>query len=147
MTLAIFIFIIFGGILQAMGGVMSAQLYKSLGNPWLASLISFSMIVAFFFCAFLVGHRPLPSIQDFLNMPWWAPLAGLTGAVAVYAGLAFIGKIGAGTYTALNVNAAIIASIVIDHFGFLNVNVHQCTVPRMIGTGFLVTGVVLVSKF
>jgi len=146
MNIAIFVFIIIGGILQAMGGVMSAQLYKSLGNPWLASTISFSMIVAFFFCAFLIGHKPLPTTVDIINTPWWAPLAGLTGAVAMYAGLAFIGKIGAGTYTALNVNAAIIASIVIDHFGFLNVNVHQCSLPRMIGAGFLVAGVALVSS-
>ena len=30
--------------------------------------------------------RPLPTIEGISTMPWWAPLAGLTGAVAVFAG-------------------------------------------------------------
>ena len=147
MNLSIYLFVIVGGVLQAMGSVMNAQLYKSLQNPWLASLTSFSLIVAFFFGAFCILHDPLPTLEDFRRMPWWAPLAGLTGAVAVYAGLAFIGTIGAGTYTALNVNAAIIASIVIDHFGWLNANVHTCSPLRLLGALLLVAGVTLVSKF
>lgn len=68
---------------------MSAQLFKSLHYPRLANLVSFSLIVAFFFGAFLVLHKPLSTAQDFQAMPRWAPLAGLTGAIAVYAGLGF----------------------------------------------------------
>jgi bacterial/archaeal transporter family-2 protein len=52
---------------------------------------------AFFFAGLLaVLPRPLPTIDGISAMPWWAPLAGLTGAVAVFAGLALIDKIGAG---------------------------------------------------
>jgi len=147
MNIGIYLFILIGGALQAMGSAMNAQLYKSLQNPWLASLVSFSLIVCFFSCAFAIVHKPLPSAEQVLQMPWWAPLAGVVGAVAVYAGLVFIGTVGAGPYTALNVTAALISSIVIDHFGFLNVHVHQCSLWRVVGAILMIGGVTLITKF
>ncbi len=147
MNPGIYLFIIIGGVLQAMGSAMNAQLYKSLGNPWLASLVSFSLIVAFFLGAFLVLHKPLPSVQQVLDMPWWAPLAGVIGAVAVYAGLVLVGKVGAGPYTGLNVTAALIASIAIDHFGWLNVQQHTAHPMRLLGAALMIGGVSLIAKF
>jgi uncharacterized membrane protein YdcZ (DUF606 family) len=41
-------FIIFGGALQSCGAAMNGQLNKSLGNPWLASAVSFALITFFF---------------------------------------------------------------------------------------------------
>jgi transporter family-2 protein len=147
MKIGIYLFIIVGGLLQACGSAMNAELYRSLKNPWLASLVSFSLIAAFFLCATAVMPRPLPGPADVLRMPWWAPLGGLVGAVAVYAGLKLVGTVGAGTYTALNVTAALVMSIVIDHFGLLRVDVHPCNLGRVFGAGLMIAGVVLISKF
>ncbi len=147
MNPGIYLFIIIGGVLQAMGSAMNAQLYKSLVNPWLASLVSFSLIVAFFLGAFFVLHKPLPTVQQVLDMPWWAPLAGVIGAVAVYAGLVLVGKVGAGPYTGLNVTAALIASIAIDHFGWLNVQQHTAHPMRLLGAALMIGGVALIAKF
>ena len=147
MNPGIYLFIIVGGVLQAMGSAMNAQLYKSLLNPWLASLVSFSLIVAFFVAAFAVLHKPLPSMEQVIQMPWWAPLAGVIGAVAVYAGLVLVGKVGAGPYTGLNVTAALLASIAIDHFGWLNVEVHRAHPMRLLGAALMVGGVALIAKF
>jgi transporter family-2 protein len=66
-------------------------------------------------------------------MPWWATLAGLVGAVAVYAGLKLIGTVEVGTYTALNVTAALVMSLVIDHYGLLRVEQHPCSLLRVVG--------------
>jgi transporter family-2 protein len=63
MNTGIHLFILIGGVLQAMGSAMNAQLYKSLLNPWLASLVSFSLIVCVFICAFALVHKPLPSVE------------------------------------------------------------------------------------
>jgi transporter family-2 protein len=147
MKIGIYLFIIIGGLLQACGSAMNAELFRNLKNPWLASLISFGLIAAFFLCATAVVHRPLPSASDVMRMPWWAPLAGLVGAVAVYAGLKLVGQVGTGTYTALNVTAALIMSIVIDHFGLLNVEPHPCSLGRVIGAALLIGGVALISVF
>jgi bacterial/archaeal transporter family-2 protein len=89
---------------------MNAQLYKSLQNPWLASLVSFTLIVCFFVWMVACIPRPLPTTEEIVAMPWWAPLGGLVGAVAVYAGLTLVGRVGAGPYTALTVTAALISA-------------------------------------
>ncbi len=82
---------------------MNGQLFKSLQNPWLASVGSFGLIVALLVCMFAVFPRPLPTLEGINTMPWWAPLGGLIGAVAVYAGLVLVEKVGAGPYTGLTV--------------------------------------------
>ena len=73
--------ILLGGVLQAAGSAMNAQLYRSLGNPWLASLVSFALIVALFLIMAAALPRPLPTADAVRRMPWWAPLGGLVGAV------------------------------------------------------------------
>jgi transporter family-2 protein len=83
------------------GAVMSAQLRVSLTNPWLALTVLFTLNAFFFAGLFAVSPRPLPTMEGISAMPWWAPLAGLTGAVAVFAGLALVDKIGAGPVNGL----------------------------------------------
>ena len=53
-------------------------------------------------------------------MPWCAPLGGLAGAVAVFAGLTMVDKIGAGPMNGMIITANLIASLIIDHFGVMN---------------------------
>ena len=113
-------FIIVASALQAFGDVMSAQLRVSLTNPWLALTVLFTLNAFFFAGLFAVLPRPLPTIDGISAMPWWAPLAGLTGAVAVFAGLALIDKIGAGPVNGLIIMANLLTSLAIDHFGLMN---------------------------
>jgi bacterial/archaeal transporter family-2 protein len=110
-TLWLFPLIVAGGVLQAMGGPMNNALRVSLVNPWLATLVSFGIIVPVFLVIAAVLVRPLPTVAGLASMPWWAPLGGIVGALAVVAGLLFIGTVGAGTYAALTVSANLLASI------------------------------------
>jgi transporter family-2 protein len=140
-------FIIVAGALQALGAVMSAQLRISLTNPWLALTILFTLNAFFFASLFAVLPRPLPTIEGISTMPWWAPLAGLTGAVAVFAGLALIDKMGAGPVNGLIITANILTSLAIDHFGLMNMPVHSLNVWRVIGGALMVVGIFLISRF
>ncbi len=58
-------FIIFGGALQSCGAAMNGQLNKSLGNPWLASAVSFALITFFFTAAFFVMPQLLADVTLF----------------------------------------------------------------------------------
>jgi transporter family-2 protein len=78
-------FIIVAGALQAAGAVMNAQLRNYLVNAWLASFVSFVLIAFFFATMFAILPKPLPTQQSLGQMPRWAPLGGLAGAVAVRA--------------------------------------------------------------
>ncbi len=127
--------------MQACGAPMNGQLFKSLQNPWLASVGSFGLIVALLVCMFAVFPRPLPTLEGINTMPWWAPLGGLIGAVAVYAGLVLVEKVGAGPYTGLTVTASLLTSIAIDQFGVFGMEVHRCGLWRALGAGLMVAGV------
>jgi bacterial/archaeal transporter family-2 protein len=140
-------FIILGGALQTCGAAMNSQLYKHMINPWLASTISAAVVAVFFVAAFLVNPKPLPSAQDAASMPWWAVIGGLVGAVQVYAGLTLVHRVGAGAFMGLTVTAALIMSLVIDHFGWLRVHPHPITPGRALGSVLLVAGVALIAKF
>jgi bacterial/archaeal transporter family-2 protein len=143
----IFPFIIIGGALQSCGAAMNGQLNKSLVNPWLASAVSFALITFFFTAVFFILPHPLPTTQDLAAMPWWAVIGGLVGAVQVYAGLTLVNKVGAGPFVGITVTAALIASILIDHFGWFRMDQHPFNLWRGLGAVLLIGGVTLIAKF
>jgi bacterial/archaeal transporter family-2 protein len=143
----IYPFIILGGVLQTCGAAMNGQLYASLLNRWLASAVSFALITAFFICLYAMFPTPVPTIQGLSSMPWWAPIGGLVGAVQVYAGLTLVHKVGAGSFVGFTVTAALIASLVIDHFGLLHMPIHTINPWRILGTALMVGGIALIAKF
>lgn len=140
-------FIVLGGALQACGAAMNGQLNRSLVNPWLASAVSFALITFFFVSIFLILPHPLPTTRDLAAMPWWAVIGGLVGAVQVYAGLTLVTRVGAGMFVGLTVTAALIASLVVDHFGWFRMQVHPISVWRVLGGLLMVAGVTLISRF
>lgn len=140
-------FIILGGALQTCGAAMNGQLNKSMVNPWLASAVSFAVITFLFAALFFMMPHPLPSQQNLAAMPWWAVIGGLVGAVQVYAGLTLVNRVGAGPFVGLTVTAALVTSLVVDHFGWFRMTHHPLTMWRTAGALLLVGGVYLITKF
>ncbi len=139
--------ILAAGVMQAMGNSMNGALRQSLANPWFASAVSFGLIVFVTAGLFAVFPRPLPTGEGVASMPWWAPLGGLTGAVAVVCGLMFVDKIGAGPFNGLVITANILASLAIDHWGLLNMPVHGMNPWRALGGLLMVAGIALIAAF
>ena len=140
-------FILLAGVLQAAGNSMNGQLNKSMSNPWLAATISFALVVFVFAALLAVMPRPLPSAASLAAMPWWAPLGGITGAVAVFAGLMLVQKVGAGPFNGLTITANLLFSLAIDHFGLLDMPVHGLNVWRALGAVLMIGGVTLIALF
>ena len=70
--------IVIAGMLQALGPPMNGQLRQSLVNPWLATLVSFGLVLALFHhCR---RHIPPPSADGagLAAMPWWRRSAALS---------------------------------------------------------------------
>ena len=57
------------------------------------------------------------------------------------------GKVGAGAFTGITVTAAIVTSIVLDHFGWLGLKEHAAGAWRIVGAVLMIAGVMLVAKF
>ena len=80
-------------------------------------------------------------------MRWWAPLGGITGAVAVFAGLLLIQKLGAGPVYGVTISANLIASLAIDHFSLFGIQQHAMNPWRLAGAVLMIAGVTLIAKF
>ena len=142
----IYPFIILGGALQTCGAAMNAQLFHSLENKWLANAVSFALILAFLACVFAIFPNPLPSRDGLAEMPWWAPVGGLVGAVQVYAGLTLVQKVGAGPFVGLTVTAALVMSLVVDHYGWFHMPVLAVNLWRVLGALLMAGGIALIAK-
>jgi bacterial/archaeal transporter family-2 protein len=140
-------FIIVAGALMAVGVVWNAQLRGALLNPWLAATVSFVPVVFVFALIFLLRPFPLPERKDIAGVKWWMPLAGLTGAVAVFAGLLFVDKVGAGAFNGLLITANLLTSVALDHFGWFGMKQVKAGPARLIGSAVMVAGIVLISVF
>jgi transporter family-2 protein len=140
-------FIVVAGALQAIGVVWNAQLRGALINPWLAALVSFLPVVFVFVLVFLLRPKPLPQRADIEGVRWWMPLAGLTGAVAVFAGLLFVDKVGAGAFNGLLITANLLTSVALDHFGWVGMKRVRAGASRLGGAALMVAGIVLISLF
>jgi transporter family-2 protein len=139
--------ILVAGALQAFGPPMNGALHKTFENPWLGSLISFAPIVAVLAVMVLCLPAPLPSAEAIEKMPWWAPLGGIIGAVAVVVGLMFVGRVGAGALAGLTITANILTSLAVGHFGWFGIETHPINGWRIAGGMLMVGGITLISKF
>ena len=140
-------FIIVAGALMAIGVVWNAQLRTALVNPWLAASVSFIPVVFIFTLVFLLRPSPLPTRADVAGVRWWMPLAGVTGAVAVFAGLLFVDKVGAGAFNGMLITANLLTSVAMDHYGWLGMRKVEAGPARLAGSAVMVSGIALMSLF
>ncbi|MHB2210897.1 DMT family transporter [Methylobacterium sp. CM6257] len=138
-------FILVAGALMAIGVAWNAQLRGALENPWLTATVSFLPVVFVFALIFLLRPAPLPGRRDVDGIRWWMPLAGLSGAVAVFAGLLFVDKVGAGAFNGLLITANLLTSVALDHFGWFGMKRVKAGPPRLIGAALMIAGIVLIS--
>ena len=139
-------FILLAGALQALGNAMNAQLRGRMVNPWLAATVSFLPIVFVFVTLFLVMPTPLPTLDGLGRMPWYAPLGGLAGAVAVFGGLAFIDKVGAGPFNGLTLTANIVTSLAMDALGLFGLQAAGFKPLPWLGGLLMAVGVVFIAR-
>jgi transporter family-2 protein len=71
----------------------------------------------------------------------------MLGAFFVLASIVLTPRLGAAATIGLILTGQVIASMVIDHFGLIQVPVHEASVPRVLGTLLIIAGVVLVQRF
>jgi uncharacterized membrane protein YdcZ (DUF606 family) len=93
------------------------------------------------------SSAPTAHSEGLGRITWWAVVGGLVGAVQVYAGLTLVNKVGAGPFVGFTVTAALITSLLIDHFGWFRMQPHPLNVGRIIGGVLLVGGISLIAKF
>jgi bacterial/archaeal transporter family-2 protein len=134
------------GILLPVQAGVNAQLRTVLGQPLAAALVSFLVGTAALALGATLGRTPLPIGTALGTSPWWHWVGGLIGAVYVAGAIVLAPRLGAATLTAAVVSGQMLASIVLDHFGWVGFPVHEITPQRLIGAGLIIGGVMLVQR-
>jgi transporter family-2 protein len=136
-------FAFLAGLVLSLQAGINGKLKTSLGSPIAAAIVSFAVGFVFLFAALLIRKESLPTIKTLGAIPPYLYIGGLLGAIYVAAATILFPKLGALQTTGLVVAGQIVASLVIDHFGFLGIAAQPITVYRLLAAGLLLGGVVL----
>lgn len=140
-TLAFFV----GGLIPVQVGV-NAELAKYVNSPVLAALVSFLVGGMCLIVGAIVIKAPLPSLNQINSLPTWLWGGGMIGAAVVLGSILAGPKIGALALVSLLLAGQLVASILIDHYGWLGFPIQKMNVQRLLGVLLLVGGFLLVRK-
>ena len=124
----------------------NATLARTLGHPLWATLVSFATgLMAL--GAVLVATRPAWSTPTLTSLPWWAWSGGIIGAAYVTCATSAAPRLGSGTLTASVVGGQMVASLLLDHYGYVGFAVHRLSLGRFVGAALVIGGVILIERY
>lgn len=135
------------GALTTIQAGSNAALKKSLGEPLPALLLNYGLGIGIVVLANLVTRQSWPSFGKVAGVPWWAWISGLAGAAYGLAAILLAYWLGAATLMASVVTGQVIASVLLDHFGWLGFEVLAVSPWRLLRAALMIIGVALVARF
>ncbi len=130
-----------GAMLPIQFGI-NAQLAQWVGGSARAALVSFVVGALGLLVAVLFAARGWPDRAG--DAPWWVWIGGLLGAFYVLGSIVTAPKLGATTLVALILAGQAIASLLVDHYGWVGFEEHPVNALRIAGVVLLAGGVALV---
>ena len=146
MVVISFLLAVLGGSLNTVQSGANAALQKAIGQPLATALIVSAVNAAVYLALIPVLGIAWPGAR-FAQVPWWAWFGGALGAVYVLSVIYFAEKLGAATFTGLSVAAALITSVILDHFGWVGFQQHTAGLWRILGCALMVGGLGLIAVF
>jgi transporter family-2 protein len=145
-TLYVVLALVGGAGVVVQVGVNSA-LRRYSGQAVWATLVSFIVGTSAIAVAFLATRQAWPARAQFAGAPWWIWIGGLFGAAYVFSSIIAGTRLGAAPYLACVIVGQLLASILIDHFGWVGFPLHTASPGRIIGAILLLGGVALVLRY
>ena len=135
-----------GAMLPFQFGI-NAQLATWLESPLRATLVSFAVGTLALLALMLAAYRDWPPASKIGGAPWWVWAGGLLGAFYVLGSVVTAPKLGAATLVAMILAGQAIASLLVDHFGWVGFEENPVTPGRLAGMALVAVGVALVRAF
>jgi bacterial/archaeal transporter family-2 protein len=130
-----------GAMLPIQFGI-NAQLAEWIGGSVRAAFVSFVVGAVALLGAVALAARGWPDRAG--EAPWWVWTGGLLGAFYVLGSIVTAPKLGAATLVALILAGQAVASLLVDHFGWVGFDEQPITLLRVAGIALLAGGVALV---
>jgi bacterial/archaeal transporter family-2 protein len=143
---ALVLLAIFIGCLLPIQTGANASLGAFLGHPIATALVSFLVGTVGLVAAVVWLGLPLPLATAWSQSAVWQWTGGLLGAIYIAAAVVLAPRLGAATLIAAVVGGQMVASLVLDHFGWAGFPEHPVTLFRLIGAALVILGVVLIQR-
>jgi transporter family-2 protein len=133
------------GTLIALQAPVNSRLGKGVGTlP--AAVFSFALGLAALIVIAFIAAGGLGSLGRVGNVPWWALIGGVLGAIYVSSVLVTVRTLGASGVTAATIAGQLAMAVVVDQLGLVGVARHPITAARVAGLVLLGVGVWLVVR-
>lgn len=126
--------------------ILNANLRAALNSAAWSGFMSYFLGLICMLLLTVVLRDPLPSAAVATRIPWWAWSGGVFGAIFIGLAILLVPQIGAATFLTLLITGQMLASVAFDHFGWLGLTRRLVDMPRLIGIGLLIVGVVLIRR-
>ena len=145
MLLAALLLALVAGILIAVQAPTNAILAKASGSPVVAAFISFFVgtVALGAIVAASSGRLFAPELRD---VPWYAWVGGLYGAVFVAVAAFAAPRIGIGVLLTAAIAGQLLAALVLDHYGFFGLPRQPVNLTRIAGVTLVLAGAMLVRR-
>jgi bacterial/archaeal transporter family-2 protein len=137
--------VLVGLFLPVQAGV-NAQLRLALGHPLTTALVSFLVGAVALAILAVMARVPVPAARAVAEVPAWQWIGGLLGAAYIAAAVILAPRLGAATMIASVVAGQMLASLVLDHFGWIGFTQHPASGARVAGLVLIVAGVLLMRR-
>jgi transporter family-2 protein len=145
-----YIFIILAicaGMMMPTQGAINSKLASFVESPVTAAFISFFVGTIALFIYMLVTGTPMSSFANSKNAPVITWTGGILGAFFVTVIASSVPRLGVALTFSLAIAGQMLITLVIDHFGLLDVPVKEISIPRILGVVLIVAGVIIVRRF
>ena len=147
MTILIGLLALLVGILNTVQSGANSTLNKVAEAPFFATMIVTAGGVSVYLVSGLFTGFAMPAGEKVGQLPWWTFVGGALGALYILSMIFLAQKLGSAVFTGLTVTAAVITSVLLDHFGLLGFQQHPAGLWRIAGCGLMVGGLALISVF
>lgn len=127
---------------------VNGRLRQAVRSPFLTSLISFLVSLLFIgILVFIQVDAIVPDVSFFLEHPFWIWLGGGFGCIFLTGNILLFPKLGAVQTVIFPVLGQILFGLMIDQFGLFHAPNLPLTIPKLLGTLMVLSGVIGVILF
>lgn len=131
------------GVSFVMQQAVNADLRAALGSAAWAGFVSYAGGTLCMLALALAVRDAVPAAGAVVRSHWWAWSGGFFGAVYIAISILLVPRLGTAAFVALLVAGQMLASLVLDHYGWLGLAPHPVNLSRVVGAALLVGGVIL----
>lgn len=138
--------VVLAGGATALQAPTNAKMMGAVGSPVNAAFVSFAVgTAALSILAVILQTKP--DMAAARNLPWYAWIGGLYGAIFVVAAAWGVPRLGVALTITLMVAGQLLIGLILDQVGAFGAPQHPISLGRLAGVALVIGGVLMVRRF